>query len=135
MATAIGAKSVLKIGDSANTLQDVSAYVKNDELQRKIADLESTTMGATAKTFKPGLLDSTIQFDGFFDPALDAILNGIVAVADRNWEYYPQGLGTGNVKYSGVGFLTSYDMKTQVDQLGDAIAQFRVSGAVTRAVL
>jgi hypothetical protein len=141
MSKAIGSKAVLKIGDAANALVDVSQYTKNEELDRKAAELDATTMqdgAAGNKAFLPGLKEATIKFDGFFDAAFDALLDATLGLAGRNWEFYPQGTGGGagtNVKYSGTGFVSSYNGKFSTDQLGDAAGEFRISGAVTRALV
>lgn len=130
-----GSKAVVKIGDSANALQDITAYCNDADLPRNIDTAETTTFGKTAKTYIPGLSDATISLSGPWDPAMDAILSGIVGLADRTFQYYPAGLGTGNVELAGVAILTKYDVHSPINGEVTFSADLQVDGAITRTVL
>lgn len=134
MSVELGTKAVLKIGDSTNALQDVSTYLTDSGLPRTVDSIEATTFGKTKKVYKPGLQDGTISLSGDWDVAIDGILDGIMGLADRNWEYYPQGVGTGLPKYSGLAMITKYETSDAVADLGKFTAELQQSDAITRAI-
>lgn len=134
MSTDLGTKTVLKIADSADVLQDVSQYVNESGLMRECDALESTTFGKTSKTYKAGLKDSSFSLSGEWDPTLDGILDGILGLDNQAYEYYPQGVGTGLPKYAGTFLLTKYETKDKVDELGEFSADCQGSDTVTRSI-
>lgn len=134
MSTDLGTKAVIKIADSAGTLRDFSAYLNDSGFTQEVDMLESTTFGKTSKTRKAGLKDSSISLSGEWDPTADGYLNGILGVNDRNFEYYPQGVGVGLPKYTGLCLLAKYDTKDKVDALGEFSADIQGSDTVTRAI-
>jgi len=135
MAFSHGSKAVVKVGDSGNTLQDISAYCNDADFPSDIDSAETTTFGKTAKTYIPGLSNATISLSGEFDPAVDAILAGIIGKADRSFEFYPVGLGTGNIKYNGSANLTKYDVHSPIGGEVTFSAELQVDGVITRTVL
>lgn len=127
-----GSKAVFKIGNASNTLTDISQYLTSVQYSPEVDTAEVTTLGATAKAYVAGLRDATISIEGIFEPAVDALLSGIIGLDARSFEYGPQGSTTGNVKYSGSCILTSYEVSTGLDGAGTFSAEFQVTGAVTR---
>ena len=100
----------LKIDNSGSTLTDIGAYVNNQSLQAAITDLETTGMGATAKTRMNGLADISIPLNGFLNGTTEAIFGKITGgtsvtktvqfQAKSNRFYYGEFLPT-NVQISG----------------------------------
>jgi hypothetical protein len=134
MSFELGTDAVLKIADSGETLQDVSAYLTSDGLAQEVEAVEATHFGDTARKYVPGLEDASVSLEGDFDPVPDANLSGIKRVRDVAWEYHPQGEGTGLPVYSGVGMLTSYEITAEPGELGKFSSEFQVSGGATRDV-
>lgn len=134
MSTELGTEAVFKIGDSTNTLQDVSAYLKESGLTREIDALDATTFGKRDKVYKAGLKDSSISLGGEWEPTIDGILDGILGLDGQAYEYYPQGVGSGLPKYAGTFLLTKYETKDKVDELGEFSADLQGSDTVTRTI-
>ncbi|MBE3590009.1 MAG: hypothetical protein IMW98_08390 [Firmicutes bacterium] len=134
MAFSHGSTAVVKLGTASapTTPTDISAYVTSAKLPIKGDTAEVTTLGATAKSYIPGLLDATFSLEGKFDPTVDAQLAGIRGIAVA-FEYGPQGSSTGSPKFTGTCILTQYEVDTAVDGEATWSAEFQVSGPVTRA--
>jgi len=134
MAYSHGSKAVIKFGTSGTpaTPTDISTYVKTVSFPEEAETHETTTLGATAKSYIAGLKDATISIDGVFDPTVDAHLSGILGMDNVAFEYGPQGGTSGSVKYSGNCICTSYETETPVDDAGTFSAEFQVTGGVTR---
>lgn len=130
----LGTKAVFKIADSADVLQDISAYLNESGLTREIDSLDATTFGKTSKVYKAGLKDSSFSLSGEWDVTIDGILDGIEGLDNQAYEYYPQGLGTGLPKYAGTFLLTKYEQKNKVDELSTFSADCQGSDTVTRTI-
>ena len=136
MSVELGSDAVFKLDDSTGSnLVDLSAYLTDCGMTRSVDALEKTHFGDTAKKYFPGLEDGQISVSGDYDPTLDAHLDGIVRVADLDWEYYPQGNASGDPKYSGQCILTSFNPSGNVAELGKIGFELQVSGGVTRALV
>jgi len=131
-----GSTAVIKFGTSGatSTPTDISAYVKSVSFPEEVETHETTTLGATSKSYIAGLKDATISIDGVFDPTVDEHLNGILGL-EVAFEYYPQGTDSGSVKYSGQCICVSYEAETPVDDVGTFSAEFQVSGDVSRSTV
>lgn len=138
MAFTHGSKALFKVGSSATptVVQDVSTYGNSVGAHLSRDTAETTTFGKTSKTYIPGLKDATIPFDGPFDPTCDGIFWDLYNTgAIVNFEYYPSGTGTGNIKFSGTCLITAYEVSSGVSSENTAHGEFQVSGDVTRTVL
>jgi len=133
MSYAHGSKAVIKFGTSGDTSTptDISTYVKSVSFPEEAETHETTTLGATSKSYIAGLKDATISIDGAFDPTVDEHLNGILGL-EVAFEYGPQGSDSGSVKYTGNCICTSYEAETPVDDVATFSAEFQVTGDVTR---
>jgi len=134
MAFGHGTNAVLKIMDAVPTLRDFSAYIDEAGLPRSVEAAEVTTLGKVKKVYIAGLEDGTISLKGFWDPTVDGYLDGLRRKV-TTWEYYPAGLGAGNVKYSGSAVMTQFDVSGSTSGATTFTATFQQSDVVTRAVL
>lgn len=136
MAKAHGKKGKLKVKDAGGTLRDISEYLTSAGLPRDVDLAETSGLGQEDKTFVAGLRGATIPFDGSWDPTIDGYISGLLGFEPATeWQYFPAGEGTGNVKYSGVALLSSYESGSDIGSAGKITGSLTVSGAVTRAVL
>lgn len=134
MAFSSAKSSVLKLDNSSGTLTDLSAYLNSIDFPETVDSLETTSFGASAKTFIVGLKDATISASGGFDPTLDAHMNGIYGQsATVSFEYGPAGSTTGAPKYAGECIVTSYGVSGAVADLVTVSIELQVTGAVTRS--
>lgn len=135
MAFGHGSKGVFKIQDNGGTLRDISAFVTAVNWDPTADVAETTTLGKLAKEYIAGLTDATIGLEGKWDPTVDGYLEGIRGFATaRTFEYYPQGVTTGLIKYAGSCFLTAYSGSSPLEDAGSFTASLQVTAAVTRSV-
>jgi len=133
MAFVHGKDSVFKLDNSGGSLTDISTYVNNVDFPETADVAETSTLGASNKTYLAGLKDATISLSGLFDATVDAILGAVVGqTASLSFEYSPEGTGSGKVKYTGEAILTSYALSSPVGDVVAYSADLQVSGAVTR---
>ena len=131
-------ESVFQIDDTSNQLRNISAFL--DEMSglpgpRNLNDV--TAMGDTGRKSIPGLEDVLITLAGHFDDTAttgpDAILGPLrTHTAELDFDYGPEGTTSGDVKYSGKFFLTSYEIESRVGSQVRFRATIQVNGAVTR---
>lgn len=113
----------------------MTAYISEVNLARSRDTSETSTLGTTAKTYVPGLVDGTQSGTGFYDKTastgpvaiLEAIWAGGVAVTCQ----YRPAVGPGEYNYAYSAILTEYEI---TNSLGDAVGisfSLQVTGAVT----
>ena len=123
-------------GKSANfqlAANDLSAYCDQVSLPRSIETAETTTFGKSAKTYITGLSDATISVSGNWDSAMDAIVAPLVGSATAQaWIVGPAGSTVGNVKYTGNGIITSYEVSAPVGDKLTFSLEIQVTDSITR---
>jgi hypothetical protein len=137
MAFSHGSKAIFKIGTHAapTVVTDLSTYANSVGVTMSRDSGEVSTFGVSSKQYVPGLKDATVPFEGPFDPTADQILWDDYNFGDIvNFEYYPSGVATGNIKYSGKMFVTSYEVSSGVGDPNAVSGEFQVTGDVARAV-
>lgn len=136
MAFIAGKSGVFKLDNSGGTLVDLSSFISNVDFPQDAQLHETTTLGATARTYILGFKNATFGLQGHWDSgasAIDAHMNAILGqAATVTFEYGPEGSATGKVRYTGEAIVTRYQNTTPVDGVVDWSADLQVSGAVTR---
>jgi len=134
MAFVHGSVGVFQLGTAATpgTPTAISAFLTSVNAPFSVDTAETTTLGATAKSYLAGLEDSTISIEGKFHVTIDAHLNGIRRLANIAFVYGPAGSAVGSPRYSGTCMLTSYNPEGGVDDVASFSAEFQVTGAVLR---
>tara|TARA_R100000655_G_scaffold99933_1_gene144125 strand:+ start:25263 stop:25673 length:411 start_codon:yes stop_codon:yes gene_type:complete len=133
MAFVHGSDSVFKLDNGSGSLTDVSSYVNNVDFPQTADVAETTTLGASNKTYIVGLKDATISLSGLWDATADAIFGAVVGQsATLSFEYSPEGTASGKVKYTGEAIMTSYSKSSPVGDVVGYSADLQVTGAVTR---
>jgi len=115
---------------------DISAYVTSVKLsiQRDTNDIKP--IGGSAVSTLVGPYATTISLEGGYDPAVDAILSGMMLAATpalQAFAYRPAGSGGGTRTLSGSGYLSSYEVDTPGDDTATWTAEVAVVGTVTDA--
>jgi len=134
MAFVAAKSSVFKLDNAAGTLTDISAYVDSVSGIANTTDmLETTTFGATSKSFIPGLRNGdTISVSGKWDATLNTQITGLLGqTSSSSFEYHPAGTGAGTPKVSGECFVTSYETSSSVADLVTFTVSLQITGAVT----
>jgi predicted secreted protein len=129
-----GKAATFWITDAVPTLRNITTYLDSTGLTRSADLAETSTLGSTYKSFVAGLIDGKIPLSGLWDPTVDGYLTGILQLS-KAFEYFPAGLGTGNIKEAGNAILTSYEISTGLDGAATFSAELQIDGAVIRTVL
>jgi hypothetical protein len=133
MAFVHGKSAVFKLDDSGGTLRDISAYLDDISFPQPVETAETTTFGASSKTYIVGLKDSTVSLSGKWDSTFDGyVAPALGQSATLSFEYGPAGSTGGNVKYSGEAIITSYDVSAPIGDVVTVSVELQVTGAVTR---
>jgi hypothetical protein len=128
-----GKATVFKLDNASATLTDISNTLTDVSFPAKVDTAEVTAFGASSKSYVVGLTDGTISISGTFDATVDALFAGVVGFATAlNWNYGPEGSTAGFVKYTGTGYVTSYQKSGTVGDVVKYSAEIQVTGAVTR---
>lgn len=135
MAFTHGKNTVFKM-DSTNggSLADISTYLTSVGFPRSADIPETTTFGATYKTYISGFTDATISLEGNWDPTVDAMFAAHLGAANTvSYEYGPEGATNAvDVKFSGEAILTSYEVSSGINDVTTFSAELQCSGAITR---
>lgn len=126
--------SAFKLDNAAGSLTDISAYVDSVGGISNTTDmLETTTFGATSKTFIGGLRNGdTITVSGKWDSTLNTQMTALLGLSTSStFEYSPAGTAASTPKVSGECFVTSYEVSSSVADLVTWTASLQISGAVT----
>ena len=130
--------SKFRIDDTGSVQRDLSAYLAEVRgLPGPRALNEVTALGDGGARFIPGLEDVVIGLRGLFDDTAtsgpDAVLGPLrTHTAAVDFDYGPEGTGSGAVKYSGTCWVVAYDLRSRVGNLVEWSATLQVEGKVTR---
>jgi len=116
---------------------DLTSYMTSITLPRSRDTSDATAMGDTDKVNLAGVAGFTVELAGWFDPTASTGPDAVLAAAfaggtAQAWIYGPAGSATGSVKYSGSGFVTSYQVTSPVEDTVAFTATITGTGAVTR---
>ena len=126
------------LDDTGGTQRDLSAYLTDVRGLPGRRELnEVTALGDGGARFIPGLEDVAIALSGIFDDTAttgpDAVLGPLrTHSAAVDFEYGPEGSGTGDVKYSGTCWVLAYDLRSRVGNAVEWTATLQVEATVTR---
>jgi predicted secreted protein len=135
MAFSHGKDFKIRLGSTGTpgTLVDISAYCNSVAFPSERETAETTTFNKASKTRIAGLRDGSFSFEGFFDPTVDAQLDGVLkhptASTLVSFEVTPQ---VGGPVYTGTCIVTSYETSGDVGGVVTFSAEAEISGDVTR---
>ena len=115
---------------------DLSTWTTKVDFDESAMMLDTTTFGATAKSFIGGLKDNKFSADFIYDQSANASEATLQPQIGNlvTFEYGPAGSTTGNTKYTGSLLLQDLKLNEPVAGLETMTAAFQVSGAVTKGV-
>lgn len=131
-----GKDAHLAIDNGIGTLQIISANVNSTDFNVSNDIHDDTTYGQTGHTKKAGLTDGSIAIKGFWDKTAstgtETVLASLLGVfAPVDFEFGPEGSGSGKVKKTGKFVLENYTTSAPVADLVAFTASLQISGAVT----
>jgi len=115
------------------SLTDISEYCDKVDFPQTSETAETSCFGNTNKTFIAGLKTGTISLDGYWDINIDSVLDSIVGTI-QSFQYMPQGLGSGNIVYTGNVLCTSYSPPGDITAAVKFTSAFNITGPVTRSI-
>tara|TARA_Y100001973_G_C5201866_1_gene338428 strand:- start:2446 stop:2862 length:417 start_codon:yes stop_codon:yes gene_type:complete len=120
------------VGGSATVIASVISFT----LTNTGDVIETSSMGATARTFVPGLTNATTSLSLYFvdGDSAQAALQSAPGAAAATIELYPSGTSNGQ-KLSGEMIVTSFEVSAANDGAVTAEVSGQITGALTVANL
>lgn len=129
MATHKGSEGTVKVG--SNAVAEIRSY----SIEESADTLEDTSMGDSARTYKPSLTSFSGSLDVFWD---ETDTNGQVALAvgsSVTLKWYPEGSSSGDTYYSGTALVTGKNISASFDGMVEASISVQGTGAITTATV
>lgn len=129
MATHKGSEGVVKVG--ANTVAEVRSYTITESADT----LEDTSMGDSARTYKPSLTTFTGSIDALWDET-DTTGQGALSIgAEVTFAVYPEGDASTDTYYTGTAIVTEVSRTGSFDGLVEASVSLQGTGALTESTV
>ena len=124
MATHTGSEGTLKVG--ANTIGEIRSF----SLTQSSDTVEDTSMGDTARTYKPSLTSFTGSVDVFWDE-LDTGQTALTVGSSVTFSAYPEGATAGDKYYTGTAIVTGFTVNASFDGMVEASITLQGTGALS----
>lgn len=129
MATHKGSEGTIKVGSNA------VAEVRSFSISETSDTVEDTTMGDTARTYKPSLTSWSGSVEVYWD---ETDTNGQVALSvgsEVTLNAYPEGASTGADYLTGSAIVTGRTINSSFDGMVEASITVQGNGALTSTVV
>lgn len=140
MAKVHGRRSFFNLTDSAAVVQNISQWITNLDFPAQVDTAEVSGFGDSAKSYVVGLKSRNIRLQGNFandanNP--DVVFSGLEAggangTLKTTFIYGPNGSVTGEIRYTGSAWCTSYGITSPIGGAVTWSADLQVDGAITR---
>jgi hypothetical protein len=125
MATHKGSEGVVKVGsNTVAEVRDWSITISSDTV-------EDTTMGDSARTYKPSLTSATGSISAYWDETDATGQGAMTAGSEVTLNLYPEGDGAGDTYYTASVIITEEGASASFDGMVEASYSFAANGAVT----
>jgi len=125
MATHKGSEGVVKVG--SNTV----AEVRDWSLTITADTVEDTTMGDSARTYKPSLTSASGSISAYWDETDTTGQGAMTAGSEVTLNLYPEGDSSGDTYYTFSAIITEEGASAAFDGMVEASYSFSANGAVT----
>lgn len=125
MATHAGSEGTVKVG--ANAIAEIRSF----SIEQSADTLEDTTMGDSARTYKPSLTTFTGSVDVLWDENDTTGQGALTIGAEVTLNLYPEGAVTGDTYLSGTAIVTGRTINSSYDGLVEMSISVQGSGALT----
>jgi len=129
MATHKGSEGTVKVG--SNAVAEIRSY----SIEESADTLEDTSMGDSARTYKPSLTNFSGSLDVFWDET-DTSGQGALSIGSEvTLNVYPEGDTAGDTYYSGSAIVTGVSRTASFDGLVEASISVQGNGALTESTV
>jgi predicted secreted protein len=129
MATHKGSEGTVKVG--SNAVAEIRSY----SIEESADTLEDTSMGDSARTYKPSLTSFSGSLDVFWDET-DTSGQGALSIGSEvTLNVYPEGDASGDTYYSGSAIVTGVSRTGSFDGLVEASISVQGNGALTASTV
>ena len=129
MATHKGSEGTVKVG--SNAVAEIRSY----SIEESADTLEDTSMGDSARTYKPSLTNFSGSLDVFWDET-DTSGQGALSIGSEvTLNVYPEGDTSGDTYYSGSAIVTGVSRTASFDGLVEASVSVQGNGALTESTV
>ena len=129
MATHKGSEGTVKVG--SNAVAEIRSY----SIEESADTLEDTSMGDSARTYKPSLTSFSGSLDVFWDEG-DTSGQGALSIGSEvTLNVYPEGDTAGDTYYSGSAIVTGVSRTASFDGLVEASISVQGNGALTESTV
>jgi len=129
MATHKGSEGTVKVG--SNAVAEIRSY----SIEESADTLEDTSMGDSARSYKPSLTSFSGSLDVFWDET-DTSGQGALSIGSEvTLNVYPEGDASGDTYYSGSAIVTGVSRSASFDGLVEASISVQGNGALTESTV
>ena len=133
MATFKGSEGTVKVGTIGSNV--AVAEIRSYSIEESADTLEDTSMGDSARTYKPSLTSFSGSLDVFWDET-DTSGQGALSIGSEvTLNVYPEGDTAGDTYYSGSAIVTGVSRTGSFDGLVEASISVQGNGALTESTV
>jgi len=125
MATHAGSEGTVKVGSTA------IAEIRSFSIEESAETLEDTSMGDTARTYKPSLTTYTGSIDVLYDETDTGGQGALTIGAEVTLSLLPEGDTSGDVELTGSAIVTGRSISSSYDGLVEMSISVQGNGALT----
>ena len=125
MATHAGSEGIVKVG--ANTVAEVRSY----SIEESADTLEQTTMGDSARQYRPSLTTWSGSVDVYWDETDTTGQGALTVGSEITLNVYPEGDASGDTYYTGSCIVTGVSKSGAFDGMVEASISVQGDGALT----
>ena len=129
MATHKGSEGVVKVGsNTVAEVRDWSITITSDTV-------EDTSMGDSARSYKPSLTSASGSISVFWDETDSTGQGAMTAGAEETLNLYPEGADSGDTYYTLSAIITEEGASASFDGMVEATFSFQANGAVSKTTV
>jgi predicted secreted protein len=129
MATHKGSEGTVKVG--SNAIAEIRSY----SIEESADTIEDTSMGDSARTYKPSLTQFSGSIDVFWDETDTSGQGALDVGSEVTLNFYPEGDTAGDTYYSGSAIVTGVTRTGSFDGMVEASISVQGNGALTESTV
>jgi len=129
MATHKGSEGTVKVG--SNAIAEIRSY----SIEESADTIEDTSMGDSARTYKPSLTQFSGSIDVFWDETDTSGQGALDVGSEITLNFYPEGDTAGDTYYSGSAIVTGVTRTGSFDGMVEASISVQGNGTLTESTV